>query len=171
MPTIDRKCDFSQVTHRFASNPCTPTIKRSEQFIGIFINVPEEISFTEGRGATLAESGAKLQLCGASRFKYDELGLHGDASDAILFVAVDAATHRTFSGKIPPLPNAIPFPRDPSQPPERHPGLVVGDSFNPDLAEILSLPATDAEYIVYATLGPHKSNVLRTRVKAVRKGP
>jgi hypothetical protein len=43
--------------------------------------------------------------------------------------------------------------------------MLVGEVFNPDLAELLGLPACEAEYIVYASLGPHRSNVLTTRVQ------
>jgi hypothetical protein len=161
---IDRKCDFSKVSAQFESNACTPQID-GFSFEGLLINTPEEVVFS-GSGS-LSRAGGKLMLCGACRFKQSFMNLRGHFIDQILFVAVNAKTHQTYSAKLESVPNAIPGP-DPDD--GLDPAMLVGEVFNPDLGELLRLPAEEAEYIVYATIGPYRSNVLTTRVRS-RKVP
>ena len=153
--TIDRKCDFDQVTRLLESNPCTPKIKGYD-FEGIVINLPEEV------GLDAVRPGGRVMLCGRARLKFDLLGLRGDFVDSILFVATNSRTHQTYAGKLESVPNPIRAPVPPVK--NDDPELIVGVYFNPNLTKVLRLPPETAEYIVYATLGPHKSNVLRLRV-------
>jgi hypothetical protein len=95
------------------------------------------------------------------------MNLRGHYIDHILYVAVNAKTHQTYSSKVESVPNAIPGP-DPDD--GREPEMIVGEVFNPDLAELLRLPAEQAEYIIYAALGPFQSNSLTVKVTP-RKAP
>ncbi|AUX43429.1 uncharacterized protein SOCE26_048770 [Sorangium cellulosum] len=161
---INRKCDFSKVTAQLESNECTPQIDGFD-FEGLLINTPEEVVF-EGAG-NLSRAGGRFVLCGACRFKQSFMNLRGHFVDQILFVAVNARTHEAYSGKLETVPNAIPSP-DPDD--GLDPDMLIGEVFNPDLGELLGLPAEEAEYIVYATIGPYRSNTLTTRVRP-RKAP
>lgn len=158
--TINRKADFSKVTRRLEPNECTPQ-PDSGDFEGILVNAPEEVLF-DGDD-TLAEAGAKVQACVFCQFQYDLLGLHGAFMDAILFVAVNTRTHHAYAGHFESVRNATPDPD--GEPTESYPDLVVGEYFNPDLAEVLELPAEDADYLVHATLGTFQSNVLEIKVR------
>lgn len=159
---INRKCDFSKIGPLLESNECTPRIDGFD-FEGLLINLPEEVVY-DGNGS-LSRAGGKLILAGACRFKQNFLNLHGSFVDHILFVAVNARTHQTYASKLETVPNAIPGP-DPDDGLE--PAMLVGEVFNPDLGDLLRLPAEEAEYIVYATIGPHRSNALTTRVRPRR---
>lgn len=164
--TINRKCDWSQVGPLWESNPCTPQIK-GFAFEGLLINVPEEIFYNEGVPGSLTKAGGRLRLCGACRFKYNFMNLRGHFIDHILFVVVNAKTHQTYAAKLESVPNAMPGP-DPEDGLE--PTMIVGEVWNPDLAELLGLPAEPAEYVVYTTIGPYQSNALTVKVTP-RKAP
>jgi len=160
LDAIDRKCDFSGDMEPLESNECTPPAPASLE--GILINVPEEVHF-EGSG-TLKQTGTVLRLCGRCKFPHDFMDLGGSFYASIVFVAVDKTTHQTYSGRFEPVMNLEP----PPEPVGSLPGISIGEFFNPDLADILRLPACEATYVVYATLGTFKSNVLEVRV--VRSG-
>jgi hypothetical protein len=158
---INRKADFSKVRGLLAPNECTP--EPDGDFEGILINAPEEVLF-EGAGELAA--GTVIPLCGRCKLPYDYLGLDGAFVPAMLFVAVNAATHRAHAGRLEPTPNRLP-PPGPRVP---QPGLRVGKYFNPNLAAIMTLPAEEADYLVYATLGAYQSNVLRVRLRRPGEG-
>lgn len=161
---INRKADFGNVRGLLESNECTPKID-GFAFEGLLINLPEEVTLRSPGPGTLSDARVVLRLCGACRFKYSLFGLRGTYVDHILFIAVDARTHEPHASRMETVPNAIPGP-DPEDGLE--PDMLVGEVFNPDLAELLRLPAREADYIVYATLGPYRSNVLTTRVRVRR---
>lgn len=159
--TINRKADFGKVTRLLEPNDCTPAPERPD-FEGILINAPEEVVFT-GSDDTLAEAGVVVQSCVFCQFPYNLLGLHGRFMEAILFVAVNAKDHRSYAGHFRSAKNPM---RNPAgEPTEDYPDLTVGEYFNPDLAEVLELPAEDADYLVYATLGVHQSNVVDIKIR------
>lgn len=158
---IDRRSDFNQITEPLSSNVCSPDL---DDDLGILINLPEEVSI-EQAGVT-----PRVQLAGACQFPYDLLGLRGDLVEKILFVAVNAETHDVHANQFVAVPNPAPSP-PPREPHEPRPELVLGAYFNPNLTEILRLPPGDAEYIVYAVLGPHRSNVLRIRIRSSAPTP
>jgi hypothetical protein len=160
---INRKGDFSKVGPLFRSNECTPKID-GPSFEGLLINLPEEVVF-DGAG-TLAHAGGRMVLCGAYRFKSSLLDLRGRFIDRILFVAVHAKTHEPSAGKMESLPNRI-RSGDPDD--GLDPDMLTGGVFNPDLGALLNLPAEAADYIVYATLGPFRSNPLTIRVRPRKK--
>ena len=99
---------------------------------------------------------------------YDTLGLGGDVIEAIVFVAVDARTHETYSGRMQAArgtPEEKPGPEEFGLTDEDLKDRVYVRYFNPNLAEVLELPGAEGEYLVHATLGPYKSNVVRIRVR------
>jgi hypothetical protein len=65
--------------------------------------------------------------------------------------------------------NIVPFPDDMSQPQTDHTNTTIGEVLRANLAKMLDLPAVETEYIVYASLGPYRSNTLT--VKLVRRKP
>ena len=90
----------------------------------------------------------------------------------IVLVAVDAADHRAFVGTMEPVANAIrvPSPLDRMNlSPQDFAGRSITGYFNPNLAQVLSLPEKEAEYIAYATLGEYVSNVVRIQVRRPKK--
>jgi hypothetical protein len=158
--TINRQADFNQITGPLFSSVCSPELDDDQ---GILINLPEEILIDEPGVAP------RVQLAGACQFPYDLLGLRGAFAEKILFVAVNAETHHVHANQFEAVPNpALPPTPEPDEP---RPELVIGAYFNPDLSEILGLPPGDAEYLVYAVLGPHRSNMLRVRLRSPASTP
>lgn len=164
---IPEECDFRKVRERYVPNDCSPEIA-ARDFRGIVINAPKVV--TIGERGDLPWSGSVLfvPLCGTYVHSLgNDIGLRTDFAKSVLGVAVDARTHRTFSGKI--MSDESPRRPDPSPEkrlsPKEMEGRTIKGYFNANLGESLRLPDSEAEYIVYATLGPYKSNVLRIRVQ------
>lgn len=148
----------------FDSWPCSP--QPDSAFRGIEIAAPREVYFVPGSRDPIGGTFALVPVCGTCIFEHGTLGLNSDFEQAITLVAVDAETHESFSGRPtsrkdwlkPPPPTRKGSPRTSKK------GRVVQGYFNPNLVRILGLPEKEAEYIVYATLGTYKSNVVRVRL-------
>jgi hypothetical protein len=165
-PKIDRQCDFSQVEKLFASYPCTPVLGREHENV-IRINAPEEVLFTVVHDRPLDERMANFLVCGAMRMRAEtlhELGIR-DALDALMLVAVDTKSHKSYAGPVPQMGTSMPMPEAlrTNSPPML--GYVFGESFNPNLVSSFELPAVETDYDVHVVLGPFKSNVLRVRLR------
>ena len=166
--TIPENCDFSTVGEVFLNNECSPIIF-GRKHKGIVINMPKEHYFSVGN--TMPFGGfTYLPVCGSYRVANGELPGRR-IEDALLLVAVDTKTKEVYSGrfKLPgvelPMPEAF---RQQGNHKTYPPGTYVGGgNFNYNLAEVVNLPERPAEYIVYVTAGPYKSNV-RT-VKIIQK--
>ncbi|HET6149103.1 MAG TPA: hypothetical protein VFH68_16315 [Polyangia bacterium] len=163
-PKINRDCDFSQVERTYASYPCTPVLTpEHENFIRI--NAPEEVTFIP-RGDRPLNEKTPFIICGALQMRTEtlaELGVRGDATDAVMLVAVDAKTNKTYSGHIGQLGTPDPMPEDLHT--AMVPGYLIGESFNPNLVRSFDLPPVETDYYVHAVIGPFKSNVLKVRLR------
>ncbi len=166
-PTINRKCDFSQVQKVLAESPCTPVLTDEHEDI-IRINAPEEVVFVP-RGERPLREDTKFIVCATMRMRTEtlaKLGLYSDEVDSVIFVAVDARSNKTYSGPIARLGTSIPMPEDLKAPME--PGYVIGESFSPNLVTSFALPPVETDYYVHAVLGPIKSNVLLVRLRRAK---
>jgi hypothetical protein len=166
-PKINRDCDFSQVERTYASYPCTPVLTPEHENL-IRINAPEEVAFVP-RGDRPLNEKTRFVICGALQMRTEtlaELGIRGDATDAVMLVAVDTKTNQTYSGHIGHLGTPDPMPEDLRTAPV--PGYLIGESFNPNLVRSFDLPPVETDYYVHAVLGPFKSNVLKVRLRRAR---
>jgi hypothetical protein len=166
-PSINRKCDFSQVEQTFAEYPCTPVLTREHEDV-IRINAPEEVVFIPHGERALGED-TNFIVCATMRMRTEtlaKLGLYSNEVDSVMFVAVDAKSNKTYSGPIARLGTSIPMPEDLKTPME--PGYVIGESFNPNLVTSFALPPVETDYYVHAVLGPFKSNVLLVRLRRAK---
>jgi hypothetical protein len=165
-PKINRQCDFSQVEETYTSYPCTPVLEAEDENV-IRINAPEEVLFTVIDDGPLDERMANFIICGAMMMRGEtlhELGIR-DALDALLLVAVDVKTHRSYAGPIAQLGMPEPMPEDLKKDLSPMVGYLFGESFNPNLVRSFELPAVETDYDVHVVLGPFKSNVLRVRLR------
>jgi len=165
-PKINRQCDFSQAEEPFGPNPCTPELGREHENV-IRINAPEEVLFTVVDDGPLDERMANFIVCGATMMRAEtlhELGI-SDALGALMLVAVDAKTHKSYTGRIARLGTSIPMPDDLEKDLPPMVGYVFGESFNPNLVRSFELLAVETDYDVHVVLGPFKSNVLRVRLR------
>jgi hypothetical protein len=140
---------------------------------GIAINAPRVVEFSEG--PILQPGDAQFIVCVATRFVYDTLGFGSSFMDNLSLVVVDGRTHQEYS--VSALladdtnirSNYLPMPSDMAGPKTDHRNTTIGEVLRANLAKMMKLPAEETEYIVYASLGPYRSNTLS--VKLVRRKP
>ena len=139
--------------------------------VGIAINAPREVQFSNG--PHLDPEDAQFIVCMASRFVYGTLGYGSSFIESVTLVVVDAHTHQEYSG-IAALAtrdngrdNLIPEPSGRPQRTTDHSNTTIGEVLRGNLAQFIRLPAVETEYVVYAALGPFRSNSLT--VKVVRR--
>jgi len=176
----DSKLDESEMVNKF-SDPvfeevvegsymeyaCSPDIDDPD-FIGILLNAPAVVNYAPGRTNPINGAFAPIIVCGAYAFKYTTLGLNGDFADSIVLVAVDEQSRTSYHGTMPGIENAEPPPEDRGDglTAEDFAGDTIGGYFNPNLAVLMNLPEKDADYVVYALLGPYESNRVRISVRS-----
>lgn len=175
----DLKSDELEMTEKFSDpafeeviegsylySECSPDIDDPD-FRGIQLNAPAVVAYVPGRSNPLNGAFAPIVVCGAFVFDYTTLGLNGDFADSIVIVAVDEKSRNSFRGTMPGVENEVPMPEgiesDSSE--EDFSEDIIGGFFNPNLAVILGLPEREADYVVYALLGPFESNRVRISVK------
>jgi hypothetical protein len=140
---------------------------------GIAINAPRTVEFSHG--PRLLPRDAQFIVCVTTRFLYDTLGFGGSFMDNVSLVVVDALTHEEHSASALAAEdtnmreNYEPFPAADRNPKADHSGTTIGEVLRANVAKMISLPATETEYIVYAVMGPYRSNTLT--VKLVRRAP
>ena len=141
--------------------PCTPKL---EEGLGIAINAPIEVTFSnEG---TLDSKDCRFIVCGASRFVYNTLEYGANFADQVTFVAVDQTSQVATSGVMEPnVPNPIAPPDDLPKSTTDHSKTTIGEFFRTNLADIMTLPAVETDYVVYAALGQYRSNTLTVKVR------
>jgi len=149
-------CDFNDITGITVPAPCSPVFK-SSKFIGIAINVPKTVEIAED---------FKLNICARYRHQVaNSFSLGAPFINSIVFVAVDKATQEVYSGQVEEDENVLPDPDEDEDDAEIDESLRVGGYVNPDLVEVIGLPKKAARYVVYATVGTYKSNVMDLEVK------
>ena len=65
--------------------------------------------------------------------------------------------------------NLIPMPAEMRDPQNKQTNTTIGEVLRANIAKMIDLPAVETEYIVYASMGPYRSNSLT--VKVVRRQP
>ena len=168
---IPDSCDFTKVidtgfgrngTGINQSNSCSPEITDFD-FVGIVINAPKKIQFDI---ESIDNNKIVLPICGA--YAHD-MGIYIDNKknflNSIVFVVVDSKTNQVWSGQIPELQNLARKPKSISGDRKKltldeMSGRIIGGYFNPNLFNITDIPIFETEYIIYATVGPYKSNVI-----------
>jgi hypothetical protein len=162
---VGEECRFGDWdVDEFRQHPCSPIID-DLAFRGIALNAPAEVEFEPGSPDPFTRAFTRIPLCGTCRFDYNAMGLDGEFADAVLLVATDAVTHETYSARMQSQEDLEPVADDSGEEMDLS-GVVVQQYFNADLAVLLDLPAGEAEYIVFATLGEFKSNPVRLKVVA-----
>ena len=137
---------------------------RDREGLGIAINAPIEVTFSTGE--TLDPDDCRFFVCGASEFVYDTLGYGRNFADNVTFVAVDQTSQVARSGVMQPnVPNPVPPPDDLPKSTTDHSKTTIGEVFRANMAEIMTLPAVETDYVVYAVLGPYRSNSLTVKVR------
>jgi hypothetical protein len=146
----------------------TPDIISGE---GIAINAPREVQFSESR--RLADGDAQFVVCVATQFVYNTLGHGSSFMDHVTLVVVDGRTHQEYTAAAALADdsnlreNMIPPPDDMPRSMTDHTNSTIGEVLRANVAKMIELPAVETEYIVYATMGPFRSNTLD--VKLVRR--
>jgi hypothetical protein len=145
---------------------CSPDIDDPD-FIGIVLNAPKVVKYEPGKPDPISGAFAPIIVCGAYAFKYTTLGLNGDFADSIVMVAVDENSRISYHGTMTGIDNAEPPPAggEDGLTPEDFAGDTIGGYFNPNLATLMNIPEKDADYVVYALLGPYESNRVRISVR------
>ena len=145
--------------------PCTPEMEG----LGIAINAPIEVTFSTQQ--TLDPDDCRFFVCGASEFVYDTLGYGRNFADNVTFVAIDQTSQVARSGVMQPnVPNPVPPPDNLSKSTTDHSKTTIGEVFRANMAEIMTLPAVETDYVVYAVLGPYRSNSLTVKGSESSRG-
>lgn len=152
----------------FLSCALSPRLDDDPSFRGIRLRAPGRVRFGGGAPVRRSRTSPRVVVCGAVCVDADYLGLAPDFLSHLVLVAVDAGTHRARAGTMEVIPNRI-HDRGPLTAGPR-PDWIVTQWFNPDLGAVLRLPEAEAEYVVYATLGEHVSNVVRIDICRDREG-
>jgi hypothetical protein len=151
--------------------------------IGIAINAPREVQFSEGpdEGGSFSEGPRRLPeetqfiVCVATRFVYNMMGYESDFMDHVFLEAVDTRTHEAYGASALLADDSdirehlIPPPKDMAEPETDHTNTTIGEVLRANLAKMMQLPAVETEYLVSASLDDYRSNALT--VKLVRRKP
>jgi hypothetical protein len=164
---VDRRADFSQVTHLMDCNACTP--EPGQDFVdGLLINCPEEITYST-KQTRLDRRDSPFRVCALARFRHGTPGISTPFSPyEVTFTLINAATKVAHSGMMLRRHTPLPEPGRASRPMADESAwadLVITSYFNPDLADIADVPAEDADYDLFASIGSFRSNVLHVRVR------
>jgi len=158
---------FEDVTEgSYLSFECSPEIDDPD-FRGILLNAPTIVTFSPGKSNPINGAFAPVIVCGAFVFDYSTLDLDGNFADSIVMVAVDEKSRNSFRGTMTGVENPVPMPEklDDEENGSDFAEDIIGGYFNPNLAVIMGLPIREADYVVYALLGPYESNRVRISVK------
>ena len=161
--------EFAQVVAgSLLRNACTPAEADDFGFRGLRLAAPAKVELVPGARDPLFGAFARLMACGCYCFDSNYLGLREQFLEHIVLVAVDLRQHRAYAGRMQAVPNAIPMPSPFDA--ELYSdadwaGRSVTGYFNPNLAELMALPAEETDWVVYAALGSHLSNAVRIAVR------
>lgn len=163
---LPQDCDFNAGDMRTCAPQLLPPY--SNPFRGILINGPKIVEWPKNDspdnymldpfGRTMG-SPFILNISGLYQLPYATLGLSGDFSYEILVVAVNEKTSEVYKGKMERVGDVSILPELPSDE-VNDKNRISSSHFYLDLVNDLDIPITSAAYIVYATLGEYKSNVL-----------
>ena len=170
--SIPENCDFAQVITRgfgrdgggrSEDNQCSPVI-HDLKFVGIVINAPKVVHFST---PDTEDDQNAIPVCGVISH---DLGTflgrkYSSLPETVIFVVTDVKSNDTWSGKIPGPQNLIPRPKplhgeEKKFTLEEMKGRIHHEWFNPNLFNITGMQLRETEYLVYATVGPYKSNVV-----------
>jgi hypothetical protein len=150
----------------FEMAECSPEIDKG--FFGLKLAGPATVRVDDFSAGGDAEPFARVLICGVFRVKGTEVSEFGRPQENIVLYAVDEANGKILSGTMstgahPVEVSALPTASDSADTVDRSAGSIRG-YFNPNLVEYLDLPPRKAEYTVYASYGPYKSNAVRIRL-------
>lgn len=159
--------DFDAViAGSFEPYAATPALPKDRAFRGIRVAAPARVRPGPDPHEPTSPAFARIMLCGAYHLDSDYLGLQEAFLERVLVIAVDAATHKAFVGRI--ITEETGIPRDEiamASPPSEGTSSVM-EFFNVNLAVTLPLPGSPADYFAYAAIGEYVSNVVRIEVRA-----
>jgi len=160
----DSKSDKSEMADKFSDPVFNEVVEGSYMD---YACSPEVVTYLPGSANPITGAFAPVVVCGAYAFKYTTMGLDGDFADSIVLVAVDEKMRISYHGTMLGVENAEPQPEgaDNGLTAEDFAGDTIGGYFNPNLAVVLGLPEKEADYVVYALLGPYESNRVRISVR------
>ena len=144
-------------------NLCSPEVSTHSDFIGVAINVPTEIEFSE---AEPAQDGSftVIPICGFYRLSMVEL----NKDSVIQLFAMNIKTEQVYRGELleEDAGTEEPMPFDePELLPEDLEGQLLSAYFNPNLTHYVSLPIEEATYKVLVQIGQVKSNIVELTVR------
>lgn len=161
--------DFAQVVAgSLLRSACTPPEADDFGFRGLRLAAPSRVELVAGQRDPLFGAFARLLVCGCYCFDANYLGLREQFLEHIVLVAVDLRQHRAYAGRMQAVPNAIAMPSpfdDQIMTEADWAGRSVTGYFNPNLAELLPLPAEETDWVAYAALGSYLSNPVRIAVR------
>jgi hypothetical protein len=143
---------------------CSPSLEDDFRFRGVRVRGPKRVLFGPRTRNPATGTFARVMLCGSYHLESNYLGLRERFLPRIFLVAVDASSHRVFTGHLGGLADAE-SPRGSSLSDADMKGRSVIEFFNPNLADVLPLPEEEADYLAYVTLGDFVSNVVRIEVR------
>ncbi|VAW59612.1 hypothetical protein MNBD_GAMMA08-2634 [hydrothermal vent metagenome] len=147
---IPKNCNFNNIELPFFSNECSPRIKGLNT--GLIINAPSKVKITKNFTLNIASTYSHKPII--------DLHLSKPLRNSIVFIAVNIETHIPFSGTVEDDDMEIDPPDNEPVDPEILKDKIIGGYVNIDLISVLGIPASPSKYIVYATVGPYKSNVI-----------
>ncbi len=164
--------EFAQMNApTFSRVSCSPVVDDDFDFRGIRLAAPQRVEFDDGTRSPLSGAFAHLVVCGGFRFDANYLGLRERFLPRVVVVATDPARRRAFAGTLMGGPSEH-APQNPLDKldlsPDDWTGRIITEFFTTNLAEIMNLPETEADYYVHATLGGYVSNVVRIAVRETR---
>ena len=176
--SIPKNCNFDEIIRRGFGRDgsgqkddtsCTPIIN-DENFLGIVINAPKKIDIY---GPDQGENKTAFPVSGVIAHDLGlDLGGKGyqHLTNLMIIVIIDAHTNEVWHGRIPQMDHRIPPPPPKNGPKkplthEEMKGRIIEEVFNPNLLSITNMELRETEYLVYATLGPYKSNVASVQAK------
>jgi hypothetical protein len=145
-------------------NRCSPRVEEDASFRGLRLAAPARVVLG-GAPEPFSSAFARMVVCGALHVDFAEARRRGGPLSHVLLVAVSATTHRAYAARLEAVPNPIADPDLGAPDPDGWPEGSIILYFNPNLAEALPLPEAEDAYLVYATLGAHVSNVVRTELR------
>lgn len=146
---------------------CSPTQSQDDDFVGVAINVPLEVTFT----LTDDDENARLKyfpLCGYYQLDMAELIKDATINLYVLNVETEHVNKGAMIEQDAGTEAPLPFDLPPLSA-EDVEGQLSAAFFNPNVADYVSIPAVEAEYKVVVKVGDTRSNVMDVSVKLAPK--
>jgi len=160
---IDNKKFLSVELNSDSENDCSPKIDPEEDFDGIVIAAPTEVSFETGKPVSDGQFAA-IPICGFYQLDMAEMMKDSTIRLYVKNTETDVILSGAMLDKDPGTEAPLPF-EEPPMDPEDFRGQSIGAYFNPNLPNYVDLPALPAKYQVLVQIGAKKSNIVEIDVK------